>query len=46
MSKLRAADAGPREPSAPSEQGRPAETSLPTAGLDHQLEAEIMHWVE
>lgn len=43
---VQAADAGPRELSAPSKQARPPGTDLPTAGLDHQLETEIIHWVE
>lgn len=46
MSKLRATDAGPRELSAAIEQARPPGTDLPTAGLDHRLETELMNCVE
>lgn len=37
VSKVMAADAGPREPSTPSWPARPLGTDLPTAGLDHQF---------
>ena len=37
VSKVMAADAGPRELSTPSWPARPPGTDLPTAGLDHQF---------